>query len=755
MRLKEQDHHYFINILLYVGSMLLLMEWIYPLDQVTDTGQTYAFFTYVLLCFMITSMHKLPTWLASAFKFLGLMFLVHYLFYETRFFSFEWIQSLLIDLQMNLSAIVSQNWMNLTPVFRTLLFLILLWMMSYLLYYWFVVAKRPFAFILFTFIYITVLDTFTVYDSEVAIVRVFVISLAILGLANLNRVLSREQLKLPHARTMFKWVSPIVFVILFSAVMGYAAPKLEPQWPDPVPFLQGAAENGFGNGNGSGVGVNRVGYGENDERLGGGFIMDNSTVFYATTNTSQYWKVETKDIYTGHGWVNSDNDQMISQPNGSIPDMSQYGDVVERVDISSELRFVEPGNLNKIPYLYGTENISANEVVDDLNYRFNLDNGVLESLVDHEATLLDSGYEIAGRKPDFPINSMKEVPSSSEEVPKETYLQLPESLPDRVGELAEDIIADVDDNRYDQAKAIEEYFSDEGFVYETSDVAVPSDDEDYVDQFLFDTQRGYCDNFSTAMVVMLRSLDIPARWAKGFTGGDRAYNQDVFPDAGANVYEIQNNNAHSWVEVYFDDIGWVPFEPTVGFQNQADFATGESIEDILDRNEEDYLEAPDANVPDEESNDSQSNDEETEDDEVAGTGSNFWTNLSNQMTWFNWLIVTVIVGLSIWLINSYRDQIIAHLKKQKLKRKHDADTISGSYQYILKLLAKEGYVLQEGQTLREFADDIDRFLGSREMSKLTNIYERFVYRGEDLETKHDEVYGLWNQLIQRLLSNRT
>ena len=89
--------------------------------------------------------------------------------------------------------------------------------------------------------------------------------------------------------------------------------------------------------------------------------------------------------------------------------------------------------------------------------------------------------------------------------------------------------------------------------------------EDYVDQFLFDTKRGYCDNFSTSMVVMLRSIDIPARWVKGFAPGEYRLN-----DEGERVYQITNNEAHSWVEAYIPGIGWMPFEPTIGFSNLTD-----------------------------------------------------------------------------------------------------------------------------------------------------------------------------------------
>src|SRR5699024_777733 len=110
----------------------------------------------------------------------------------------------------------------------------------------------------------------------------------------------------------------------------------------------------------------------------------------------------------------------------------------------------------------------------------------------------------------------------------ERYTQLPAQLPERVAELAEDIVASYD-NRYDQTKAIEKYFrsDDHGFVYQLNDVPVPQSGEDYVDQFLFDTKAGYCDNFSTSMVVMLRTLDIPARWVKGFTSGEKKLNKST------------------------------------------------------------------------------------------------------------------------------------------------------------------------------------------------------------------------------------
>jgi transglutaminase-like putative cysteine protease len=73
--------------------------------------------------------------------------------------------------------------------------------------------------------------------------------------------------------------------------------------------------------------------------------------------------------------------------------------------------------------------------------------------------------------------------------------------------------------------------------------------------FLFDTHTGYCQHFAGAMAILLRFNGIPARVALGFTAGKRE-------DDGA--YVVSWNDAHAWVEAYFDGVGWVMFDPTPG-----------------------------------------------------------------------------------------------------------------------------------------------------------------------------------------------
>ncbi|GAA0460298.1 transglutaminase TgpA family protein [Alkalibacillus silvisoli] len=746
MRLRNTESNKWVNIALYIGSMLLMMEWVLPLEQVTDTGGTHLFLIYIVFCFALTLFY-LPTWLTPILKLTGLLVFLKFIFYESSFFSILWVGELFTDLQLSIQAVFSQSWVELTPVFRTFLFLVLLWMMSYLLYYWLVVVKRPFSFILITFIYITALDTFTLYEAQFAIVRVFIISALILVLANLHRMMDQENLKVPNPRRMAKFVAPMILVIMVSAAIGYVAPKFEPQWPDPVSFIQAASQDGFGSGSGSGEGLNRVGYGEHDDRLGGGFIMDDTTVFYASADSPEYWKVETKDVYTGHGWVRKDEGEPTTNESGHFPQISNYGENVERNETEAELQFVEPGNLNKLPYLYGTETVEAS--VEGVSFKYNHMTGELVSLVNGEQELIDDSYFLEAERPDFPRDQMKQVPAKHEENDEiaERYLQLPDDLPERISDLAEEIVEDVEDNRFDYAMAIEDYFDENDFEYATTDVAIPDDDEDYVEQFLFDTQRGYCDNYSTSMVVLLRSLDIPARWAKGFTGGESVFQQDALPDDGGNIFEVQNNNAHSWVEVYFPDVGWVPFEPTVGFNNQADFSTEESSEDSLDEEmEDDPLEQPDdLEQPDVDDQLDDGSGESEEDTALVGSDdSNF------SMLYFTAILIGVF--LISWLMYRSRNQMVANWKQQKLKRKPSSKNITNSYQFLLKLLAKEGYQFQSGETLREFALKVDQTLGNKQMSQLTHYYERFVYREEDLQSENEQFYQLWRNLTKDILS---
>ena len=102
---------------------------------------------------------------------------------------------------------------------------------------------------------------------------------------------------------------------------------------------------------------------------------------------------------------------------------------------------------------------------------------------------------------------------------------------------------------FEYVSSVEAYLR-RGFSYtETPPVAART-----LEGFLFDAKRGYCQQYSGAMAMLLRMGGIPARVATGFTAGSF--------DRRSREYVVRDLDAHSWVEAWFPTIGWVPFDAT-------------------------------------------------------------------------------------------------------------------------------------------------------------------------------------------------
>jgi len=104
---------------------------------------------------------------------------------------------------------------------------------------------------------------------------------------------------------------------------------------------------------------------------------------------------------------------------------------------------------------------------------------------------------------------------------------------------------------FDRVRAIEEYFAtDNGFKYDTQTAS--GSDESALQDFLFRSKSGFCEQYASAMAILLRAADIPSRVAMGYTAGYR----------NGDYRTITTQNAHAWVEVFFPSSGWVTFDPT-------------------------------------------------------------------------------------------------------------------------------------------------------------------------------------------------
>jgi transglutaminase-like putative cysteine protease len=130
------------------------------------------------------------------------------------------------------------------------------------------------------------------------------------------------------------------------------------------------------------------------------------------------------------------------------------------------------------------------------------------------------------------------------------WTELPGDLDMRIEQIAQGWTADAA-SAYDKVLAIQQHFHADGFRYST-DVDV-ADDADALLTFLTQTKTGFCQQYASAMAVLVRELGIPARVAVGYRAGT------IQADGS---FLVQSTDAHAWVEVFFEGYGWLPFEPT-------------------------------------------------------------------------------------------------------------------------------------------------------------------------------------------------
>ncbi len=133
------------------------------------------------------------------------------------------------------------------------------------------------------------------------------------------------------------------------------------------------------------------------------------------------------------------------------------------------------------------------------------------------------------------------------------YTQLPPGFSTRVIDLALTIAGD-QKTEYDKTEAVTDWLRT-NIAYQTYIPEIPAG-ADPIEWFLFDARVGFCNYYATSEVLMLRALGIPARLNVGYAEGT------WIPENA--TFEISGKDYHAWPEVYFPDIGWVPFEPTAG-----------------------------------------------------------------------------------------------------------------------------------------------------------------------------------------------
>lgn len=263
-------------------------------------------------------------------------------------------------------------------------------------------------------------------------------------------------------------------------------------------------------------------------------------VFRVRTSQPEYLRLVALPDFDGVLWKPSTDEGSVVAAGDDVPASDEPSALSEPVviDVTADLAQLW------VPTPYPIRSIEMPE----RTVRFNPDTGT--TFVDHPLEKGES-YGVTASVVRPTGDDLRNAPSAA---PLENgkYLYTGAGL-DEVRDLALQWTEGVANNDFDKAIAIQSHLRNGSEFTYTIDTPLHGGTRSIID-FLTVSKAGFCQQFSTAMAVMLRKLQIQSRVVVGFATGTR------LPESGQ--YSIKTSSAHSWVEVYFPDWGWMPFEPT-------------------------------------------------------------------------------------------------------------------------------------------------------------------------------------------------
>ncbi len=350
-----------------------------------------------------------------------------------------------------------------------------------------------------------------------------------------------------------------------------------------------------------GFSLSQVGFGDSG-KLGGDAKLN--TLHLLTVNSTKaglYLGGSSYDLYTGSAWSHSgkyENNRTVFETSrqqaelplvlfeeqfgrvtdGNIPVSFQTVRIWHTKNFRTNVLFAPTlttaltmGSPSSIPIVYTTweeryeakSDVPSGKYYEASYYQYSLtekryQNSLWETRDPFFSYMPDTSWGFQPVGGYYSYDTMKSALIKRAEEFRLRYLQLPDTVTPRVRNLAEEITRDAK-NDYEKAKAIERYLS-ANYPYTLQPGSVP-DDVDFVDYFLFENQKGYCVYFATAMTVLLRCVNVPARYVEGFYVSDRG----AQPDGN---FFVTGEYAHAWPEVYLEGLGFVGFEPTSGYSEQ-------------------------------------------------------------------------------------------------------------------------------------------------------------------------------------------
>lgn len=299
--------------------------------------------------------------------------------------------------------------------------------------------------------------------------------------------------------------------------------------------------------------------------LGTGSDLTDEVIFEISVNQSQppgvryYWKGKSYDTFTNNRWestINSSREFVSNEEMNPYLELETYTKRTFTIKTYKNLGILYsplyPQTINRpVKTFY---QILPNDQID------------IVSLALEKITFSGEVYEVVNSIPNPTIAQLRKTTQDYPDWVLEKYLQLPSNFSEKITDLAFKL-TETQTNPYDKVNEITNYLR-KNITYNTQ-IPAPPPDQDVMEWFLFEHKEGFCNYYATAEVLMLRSIGIPARISFGYAEGEAK-------NIARMEFIVRRDQLHAWPEVYFQGIGWVPFEPTT-IQPDIDRLAGESF----------------------------------------------------------------------------------------------------------------------------------------------------------------------------------
>jgi transglutaminase-like putative cysteine protease len=272
----------------------------------------------------------------------------------------------------------------------------------------------------------------------------------------------------------------------------------------------------------------------------------NVEVFTVRSEQPSYWRLTALDEFDGQIWKSSYG---TDDADGELP--RSVDTAVETEEVHQTVT-VEALAGVWLPAAFEPRSLDAG----DAKVGWDPDSSTL--IVDRDVPTSDGmTYEVTSALPRWTEDQLGQVTDADMPADfRDQYTTLPDAVSPEVRGLAQTITGRASARTpYARAIALQSYLRSPPFVYD--DTVGPGAGADALAMFLFQTNRGYCEQYAGAFAAMARAVGLPTRVAVGFTWGAQDPEEPT-------LYRVRGIHAHAWPEVYFQGYGWVPFEPTPG-----------------------------------------------------------------------------------------------------------------------------------------------------------------------------------------------